>query len=76
MKVPVCESQSPHCGIVVVADRSKEEGGNLSDVKLKEMKAFEKEREKFMKMHKEKMAEMKTRHWREVLEMEAGFNTI
>ncbi|GJS84671.1 protein suppressor of gene silencing 3 [Tanacetum coccineum] len=45
------------------------------DEKLEEMKEFEKEREKFMKTHEEKMAEMKTRHWREVLEMEAGFNT-
>ncbi|GKB34905.1 hypothetical protein Tco_0879847 [Tanacetum coccineum] len=32
------------------------------DEKLEVMKAFEKERKKFMKTHEEKMAEMKTRH--------------
>ncbi|KAI3715325.1 hypothetical protein L6452_22304 [Arctium lappa] len=42
--------------------------------KLEEMKEFEEEREKLMKLHEEKMAEMKSRHWREEIELEEGFN--
>ncbi|GJU17885.1 ATP-dependent zinc metalloprotease FTSH 7, chloroplastic-like protein [Tanacetum coccineum] len=42
--------------------------------KLKEMKEFEEEREKLMKLHEEKMAEMKSKHWKEETELEEGFN--
>ena len=38
------------------------------------MKEFEEEREKLMELHEKKMAEMKSRHWREELELEEGFN--
>ncbi|KVH93617.1 protein SUPPRESSOR OF GENE SILENCING 3 [Cynara cardunculus var. scolymus] len=42
--------------------------------KLEEMKEFEEEREKLMKLHEEKTAEMKGRHWREEIELEEGLN--
>lgn len=42
--------------------------------KLKQMNEFEEEREKLMKLHEEKMAEMKSRHWKEEIELEEGFN--
>ncbi|PWA88216.1 XS domain-containing protein [Artemisia annua] len=48
----------------------------MRDEKLEEMEEFEKEREKLMKLHEERMVEMKNRHWREVIEMEAGHNTV
>lgn len=38
------------------------------------MKEFEEEREKLVKMHEEKVAEMKSRHWKEEIELEEGFN--
>ena len=38
------------------------------------MNEFEDEREKLMKLHEEKMAEMKSRHWKEEIELEEGFN--
>ncbi|KAM0017701.1 putative XS domain, protein SUPPRESSOR OF GENE SILENCING 3 [Helianthus debilis subsp. tardiflorus] len=44
------------------------------DLKLEEMKEFEEEREKLMKLHEEKMAEMKSRHWNEEIELEKGLN--
>lgn len=44
------------------------------DLKLEEMKEFEEEREKLMKMHEEKLAEMKNRHWNEEIELEKGFD--
>lgn len=39
------------------------------------MKEFEEEREKLMKWHEEKKAEMKNRYWKEELELEEGLNT-
>ncbi|KAK9060606.1 hypothetical protein SSX86_021312 [Deinandra increscens subsp. villosa] len=44
------------------------------DLKLEEMKEFEEEREKLMKTYEEKIAEMKSRYWKEQLEIEEGFN--
>ncbi|KAK9078487.1 hypothetical protein SSX86_002544 [Deinandra increscens subsp. villosa] len=46
----------------------------IRDLKLEKMKEFEEEREKLMKMHEEKKTEMKTRHWKEEIELEKGFN--
>ncbi|KAJ0488349.1 putative protein SUPPRESSOR OF GENE SILENCING 3 [Helianthus annuus] len=46
----------------------------IGDLKLEEMKEFEEEREKLMKQHEEKIAEMKSRHWKEQLEIENGFD--
>lgn len=45
------------------------------DEKLEEMKEFEEEREKLMKLHEKKKADMKSRHWKEEIELEEGFNT-
>ncbi|KAJ9538500.1 hypothetical protein OSB04_031233 [Centaurea solstitialis] len=42
--------------------------------KREEMKEFEEAREKLMKLHEEKVAEMKNRHWREEIELEKEFN--
>ncbi|KAI3738528.1 hypothetical protein L2E82_28562 [Cichorium intybus] len=45
------------------------------DEKLQEMKEFEEEGEKLMKLHEEKMAEMKSSHWKEEIDLEEGCNT-
>ncbi|KAI3765912.1 hypothetical protein L2E82_15958 [Cichorium intybus] len=45
------------------------------DEKLQEMKEFEEEGEKLMKLHEEKKAEMKSSHWKEEIDLEEGFNT-
>ncbi|XP_076898315.1 protein SUPPRESSOR OF GENE SILENCING 3-like [Bidens hawaiensis] len=41
---------------------------------LEEMKEFEEEREKLVKMHEEKKAELKSRYWKEEIELEKGFD--
>lgn len=38
------------------------------------MKEFEEEREKLVKMHEEKKAELKSRYWKEEIELEKGFD--
>lgn len=38
------------------------------------MKEFEEGREKLMKKYEEKLAEMKSRYWKEQLDIEKGFN--
>ncbi|KAI3751865.1 hypothetical protein L2E82_22956 [Cichorium intybus] len=45
------------------------------DEKLQEMKEFEEEGEKLMKLHEEKKAEMKSSHWKEEIDLEEGCNT-
>ncbi|KAI3738100.1 hypothetical protein L2E82_28118 [Cichorium intybus] len=45
------------------------------DEKLQEIKEFEEEGEKLMKLHEEKKAEMKSRHWKDEIDLEEGFNT-
>ncbi|XP_071715611.1 protein SUPPRESSOR OF GENE SILENCING 3-like [Rutidosis leptorrhynchoides] len=49
-------------------------GPNEREEKSEELKEFEEEREKLVKMHEEKVTEMKKRHWKEELALEEGFN--
>nr|XP_043621664.1 protein SUPPRESSOR OF GENE SILENCING 3-like [Erigeron canadensis] len=47
----------------------------MSDEKYDQMKQFEEEREKLMKVHEKTMAEMKSKHWKEEIGLEERFNT-
>lgn len=40
------------------------------------MKEFEEEREKLMKALEEQRTEMKSRHWKEEIELEKGFDAV
>ncbi|CAH1426852.1 unnamed protein product [Lactuca virosa] len=46
------------------------------DEKLEAMKEFEEEREKLMKALEEQRTEMKSRHWKEEIELEKGFDAV
>ncbi|GAB2287188.1 Protein SUPPRESSOR OF GENE SILENCING [Dionaea muscipula] len=44
------------------------------EIQEKEMQAFVEERDKLIQVHKDKMNEMKKRHWEEEVELEKGFD--
>ncbi|KAM7255592.1 hypothetical protein ACFE04_008490 [Oxalis oulophora] len=54
--------------------RRTEDIAKLIQVQKKEMQEFEAERDKLIKLHEEKMAAMKKKHWVEEVELEKSFD--